>query len=56
MGCYDRSQDFFKNRTALYGEALDMVLKEWEKHIHNDPIYRELPMKLERELLAAIAC
>ncbi len=56
-GVYDKSQDFPKNRAALYGEALDVVLKEWaaEKRIHNDPIYRDLPIELERGLLAEIA-
>lgn len=54
---YDKQLDFPKNRAALYGEALDVVLKEWaaEKRIHNDPIYRDLPIELERELLAELA-
>ncbi|MBW4652996.1 MAG: NACHT domain-containing protein [Kaiparowitsia implicata GSE-PSE-MK54-09C] len=56
-GVYGESLDFPKRRAALYGEALDVVLKGWaaEKRIHNDPIYRELPMELERDLLADIA-
>ncbi|MEO1147545.1 MAG: NACHT domain-containing protein [Cyanobacteria bacterium J06638_22] len=54
---YDKQLDFPKNRASLYGEALDVVLKEWaaEKRIHNDPIYRDLPIELERELLAELA-
>lgn len=54
---YDKSQHFPKNRASLYGEALDVWLREWaaEKRIHNDPIYRDLPIELERALLAEIA-
>lgn len=54
---YDKQLDFPKNRASLYGNALDVVLKEWaaEKRIHNDPIYRDLPIELERELLAELA-
>lgn len=54
---YDKSLDFPKNRSALYGEALDVLLKEWaaEKRIQRDPIYQELSLELERELLADIA-
>ncbi len=56
-GVYREWLDFPKRRAELYGEALDVVLKGWaaEKRIHNDPIYRELPMELERDLLADIA-
>ncbi|HHP7245358.1 MAG TPA: NACHT domain-containing protein, partial [Elainellaceae cyanobacterium] len=54
---YDKSIDFPKNRASLYGEALDVLLKEWaaEKRIQRDPIYQELSIELERELLAEIA-
>ncbi|MGJ3254007.1 MAG: NACHT domain-containing protein [Elainellaceae cyanobacterium] len=54
---YDKSLDFPKNRASLYGEALDVLLKEWaaEKRIQRDPIYQELSIELERELLAEIA-
>lgn len=54
---YDKRLDFPKNRASLYGEALDVVLKEWaaEKRIHNHPIYRDLPIELERQLLAELA-
>jgi len=54
---YDKSLDFPKNRSALCGEALDVLLKEWaaEKRIQRDPIYQELSLELERELLADIA-
>jgi hypothetical protein len=54
---YDKSLSFPKNRAALYGEALDVLLKEWaaEKRLHRDPVYQELSIELERELLADIA-
>ncbi|MBW4579785.1 MAG: NACHT domain-containing protein [Tildeniella nuda ZEHNDER 1965/U140] len=54
---YDESQDFPKNRAALYGEALDVLLKKWsaEKRLKRDPIYRELSPELEQLLLADIA-
>ncbi|MBF2089133.1 MAG: NACHT domain-containing protein [Synechococcales cyanobacterium K44_A2020_017] len=54
---YDKQLDFPKNRASLYGSALDVVLKEWaaEKRIHNQPIYRDLPLELELELLSEMA-
>lgn len=54
---YDESLDFPKNRSAVYGEALDVLLKKWaaEKRIQRDPIYRELSSELEQILLAEIA-
>lgn len=54
---YDKQLDFPKNRASLYGDALDVVLKEWaaEKRIHNQPIYRDLPLELELELLSEMA-
>jgi hypothetical protein len=54
---YDEGLDFPKNRAALYGEALDVLLRKWasEKRIQHHPIYQELSLELERELLADIA-
>ncbi|PZV08477.1 MAG: histidine kinase [Leptolyngbya sp.] len=54
---YDESQNFPKNRAAVYGEALDVLLKKWaaEKRLKRDPIYRELSPELEQILLAEIA-
>ncbi len=54
---YDEGLDFPKNRAALYGEALDVLLRKWasEKRIQHNPIYQELSLELERELLADIA-
>jgi len=54
---YAESQNFPKNRAAVYGEALDVLLKKWaaEKRLKRDPIYRELSPELEQILLAEIA-
>jgi hypothetical protein len=54
---YNDSLDFPKNRAALYGEALDVLLKKWaaEKRIQREPIYRKLSPELEQDLLAEIA-
>jgi len=54
---YDKYQHFPKNRASLYYEALEVVLREWaaEKRIHDEPIYQELPIELEREFLAELA-
>ncbi|MFG6105319.1 NACHT domain-containing protein [Leptothoe sp. EHU-05/26/07-4] len=54
---YDEYQDFPKRRHALYGEALDVLLRKWaaEKRLQHNPIYRELSIELELELLSEIA-
>jgi hypothetical protein len=54
---YRSYRDFPKNRAQLYGEALEVLLREWaaEKRIHDEPIYKEFSMELERGLLAEIA-
>jgi hypothetical protein len=54
---YDEFQDFPKKRHALYGEALDVLLRKWaaEKRIQSNPIYQELSAELELDMLAEIA-
>lgn len=54
---YDESLRFPKSRAALYGEALDVLLKKWaaEKRLNRDPIYQELSPELEQVLLSEIA-
>ena len=54
---YDDSQDFPKNRAALYGEALDILLKKWaaQKRLQRDPIWQEFSPELEKEMLAELA-
>lgn len=53
---YDEYQDFPKKRHALYGEALDVLLRKWtsEKRVQRDPIYQELSTDLELYLLSEI--
>ena len=54
---YDRSQNFPKNRSALYKQALRILLAEWaaEKRIVRDEIYQGLSTELEESLLSEIA-
>ena len=54
---YDRELTLPKNRSALYGKALNILLNEWatQKRLDRDPIYKELSPELEKELLAEIA-
>lgn len=54
---YDRSLAFPKNRSSTYGAALDIILEEWgaEKRITRHPIYQDLSIELEKDLLAEIA-
>ena len=54
---YDEYQNFPKKRHALYGEALDVLLRKWasEKRIQRDPIYKQLSTELELYLLSEIA-
>ncbi|MGG6240048.1 NACHT domain-containing protein [Nodosilinea sp. AN01ver1] len=54
---YDEFQNFPKKRHALYGEALDVLLRKWasEKRIQRNPIYQELSAELELDMLAEIA-
>ena len=54
---YDRSQELPKQRSTLYKNALDILLKEWaaEKRVKQDAIYRGLNTELEKVLLAEVA-
>jgi hypothetical protein len=54
---YDQSQDFPSNRSTLYGEALDILLKKWwaQKRVRLNPIYRQLGIEFEMAMLAEIA-
>lgn len=53
---YDTSQNFPKDRATLYREALYILLKEWaaEKRIQRDPIYKDLTLPLEEDMLSEI--
>lgn len=54
---YHYEQDFPLNRTILYREAFNVLLKEWaaEKRIQRDPIYKDLTFPLEEMMLSEIA-
>ncbi|WP_204150717.1 NACHT domain-containing protein [Leptolyngbya sp. CCY15150] len=54
---YDREQILPPNRSTLYGDALNILMKEWsaQKRLERDPIYEGFHPDLEKELLAQIA-
>ena len=54
---YDRKQILPRLRSTLYGEALDILLKDWaaEKRLSPDPIYDDFHPELEKVLLGQIA-
>jgi energy-coupling factor transporter ATP-binding protein EcfA2 len=54
---FDDTQRFPANRTALYKNALLILLQRWaaEKRVHNEDIYKDLHPDLEIEMLAEIA-
>ena len=54
---YDRSQELPQQRSTLYKNALDILLKEWaaEKRVTQDAIYQGLNTELEKVLLSEIA-
>ncbi|KYC36498.1 hypothetical protein WA1_43170 [Scytonema hofmannii PCC 7110] len=54
---YNDAQDLPTNRSSLYKEALDILLKKWwsEKRVSHEPVYRHLGVDLEEEMLAEFA-
>jgi predicted NACHT family NTPase len=48
---------FPTNRTELYKEGLDILLKKWDskRGIKRDNVYRELPLQCKEDLLSQIA-
>ncbi|MEO1209351.1 MAG: NACHT domain-containing protein [Cyanobacteria bacterium J06638_20] len=54
---YDREQTFPQTRSTLYGDALNILLKDWaaQKRLERDPIYKGFHPELEKELLAEVA-
>ncbi|WNG37436.1 hypothetical protein F0U61_29935 [Archangium violaceum] len=54
---YDDRQRLPANRSALYRQALEILMERWaaSKRVHNEPIYRELHAELEAQMLAEIA-
>ena len=54
---YDRGQTLPPNRSTLYSDALNILLKDWaaQKRLERDPIYEGFHPELEKVLLADIA-
>ena len=54
---YDNSQELPANRSGLYKEAIDILLKKWsaEKRLHETPVYEGLHTELEADMLGQIA-
>ncbi len=54
---YDETLRLPPNRSELYRQALDILLFRWatSKRVHNEPVYRDLHMRLEVGMLAEIA-
>jgi len=54
---FDDSQKFPANRSSLYRRALMILMEKWaaEKRVHNSPVYADLHVELEMELLSEIA-
>jgi predicted NACHT family NTPase len=50
-------QDFPKNRSLLYREAINVLLKEWNaaKRIHSNSVYQDMTLPFEELLLSHIA-
>jgi predicted NACHT family NTPase len=54
---FDDSQKLPANRSGLYRRALMILIEKWaaEKRVHNAPVYSDLHVELEMELLSEIA-
>ena len=54
---YDREQTLPSNRSDLYSDALNILLKEWaaQKRLESEPIYKGFHPVLEKVLLSEIA-
>jgi predicted NACHT family NTPase len=54
---FGESTDFPSNRSELYEEGLDVLLRKWDgtRRIERDQSYRKLPLKRKEDLLGQIA-
>jgi predicted NACHT family NTPase len=54
---FEDSGDFPPNRSELYKEGLDVLLKKWDakRNIERDHIYKKLSLKRKQDLLSQIA-
>ncbi|MCX5935323.1 MAG: NACHT domain-containing protein [Pseudanabaena sp. LacPavin_0818_WC45_MAG_42_6] len=55
---FDEFGDFPTNRSDLYREGLDVLLKKWDakRNIERHQIYKNLSMQRKEDLLAQVAC
>ncbi len=55
---FDEYGDFPTNRSELYREGLDVLLKKWDakRNIERHQIYKNLSMQRKEDLLAQVAC
>ena len=55
---FDEYGDFPINRSELYREGLDVLLKKWDakRNIERHQIYKNLSMQRKEDLLAQVAC
>jgi predicted NACHT family NTPase len=54
---FEESGDFPANRSELYKEGLDALLKKWDakRGIYRDQVYKKLSVQRKEELLSKIA-
>ena len=54
---FGESADFPRNRSELYKEGLDVLLKKWDakRNIERDQVYKKLSLKRKEDLLSQLA-
>jgi predicted NACHT family NTPase len=54
---FDELMDFPRNRSDLYGEAIDALLKKWDssRSIHRQDVYKNLSPRHKQDLLGQVA-
>jgi predicted NACHT family NTPase len=54
---FEESAEFPKNRSELYKEGLDVLLKKWDgkRNIEREQIYKKLSLKRKEDLLSQVA-
>jgi predicted NACHT family NTPase len=54
---FEESAEFPKNRSELYKEGLDVLLKKWDvkRNIERDQVYKKLSLKRKEDLLSQVA-
>lgn len=54
---FEESAEFPKNRSELYKEGLDVLLKKWDvnRNIEREQVYKKLSLKRKEDLLSQVA-